>query len=1296
MTVAAFLGSQPAAVPRDLVFISYSHADKVWLERLRIFLKPFIRQNLQVWLDPYIEAGDDWRREISTALTRSSVGVLLVSANFLNSNFIYDEELPALLAGADTGEITLVPVPISASGFRETALAQFQFAHSPDSPLDGLPEPDRNAALVRIAEQIAVAARKAPDPTTRPATRREHAAPAAVSPITAAGGVAVLHGVPGQRPNYLRRQEYLDQLKQAVLGSTQHAVGITGMTPKGARIGLQGMGGIGKTVLAIDLVNDDEVRRAFHDGIFWLTLGQSIQPLQLQGELVAYIGGEGRTFATVNEARDRLQQLFEGKACLLVLDDLWHREDAEPFDALGERSRLLVTTRDADLLVSLGARELPLDVLSPGAALELLASWSGQTVSALPEAASEVAENCGYLPLALALAGARVQGGAEWQEVLAALERGRLEFLDHQYGSVFRSLRLSTDALIESERDRYFELAVFPQDADIPVETICTLWRYTGAMAAEASRDLLLRLQRRALLTRSEGGTRISFHDLQHDFLRLNIASLTDAHGSLVDAYRALVVSGWASGPDDGYFFQRLPHHLAAAERLGELTALLRDYDWLAAKLRATNVTAILADYDLVTRDLALVQQALRLSIPALLRDRSQLPGQLAGRLSGTSGPAIDALLAGAEHGPGRGWLRPRFASLVPRGPLRQILFGHSGAVTAVALSSNGNRALSGSNDNTLRLWDLATGETLRTLKGHTDPVNAVALTADGSRALSGSWDNTLRLWDLATGETLRTLEGHTHWVEAVAVLADGSRALSGSADGTLRLWDLATGETLRILEGHTTSYVTAVALTADGSRALSGSWDNTLRLWDLVTGEALRILEGHTSYVTAVALMADASRALSGSWDQTLRLWDLATGKTLRILEGHTGSVNTVALMADGSRGLSGSGDNTLRLWDLGTGETLRTIEGHTSYVTAVTLLPDGSRALSGSGDNTLRVWDLATGKTLHALERHTGSVSGVAVLADGRRALSGSWDNTLRLWDLATGKSLRTLEGHIGSIRAVAVFPDGSRALSGSSDDTLRVWDLTTGKTLCTLEGHTGPVNAMVLLAESNRALSGSGDSTLRLWDLATGKTLRIFEGHTHWVNVVALLADGRRALSSSWDNTLRLWDLATGKTLHTLEGHTGVSVVALQADGSRVLSGSSDNTLRLWDLATGETLHTLKGHTDRVSAVALLADGSRALSGSWDNTLRLWDLATGETLRTLEGHTGSVRATAVLADGNRALSGSLDNTLRLWDVVSGECLAEFSADAAIACLAFARDDLIVAGSEDGKIHVLEIREP
>ena len=428
---------------------------------------------------------------------------------------------------------------------------------------------------------------------------------------------------------------------------------------------------------------------------------------------------------------------------------------------LGPRSRLLVTTRDADLLVRLGAGEVSLGIPDEASALELLATFSGQARDTLRAAARKVVENCGHLPLALAVAGAQVRGGAAWEDVLSALERGRLEFPG--YGSIFNALQVSTDALASSDRDRYLELAVFPEDANVPVETICTLWRHSGGMELPDSRELLRRLHRQALLIRSDDRRRISFHDLQHDFLRLNVASLVEAHSALIEAYRAAAETGWANGPDDGYFFQHLPQHLVAADRIDELLELLCDYDWLVAKLRATNVAALLADYDLVGQDpdLALIQQALRLSIPALVRDRLHLPGQLLGRLRRADGPAVKTLVAGAENGPGRAWMRPRFSSLTPPGgPLRQILVGHEGRVTAVAFLPDGSRALAGSDDNTLRLWDLATGETLRTLEGHTDSVRAVAVLGDGSRALSGSWDNTLRLWDLQSGETLALSKG--------------------------------------------------------------------------------------------------------------------------------------------------------------------------------------------------------------------------------------------------------------------------------------------------------------------------------------------------------------------------------------------------------------------------------------------------------------------------------------------------------------------------------------------------------
>lgn len=153
--------------------------------------------------------------------------------------------------------------------------------------------------------------------------------------------------------------------------------------------------------------------------------------------------------------------------------------------------------------------------------------------------------------------------------------------------------------------------------------------------------------------------------------------------------------------------------------------------------------------------------------------------------------------------------------------------------------------------------------------------MNGVAVTPDGKRAISASQDRTLRVWNLATGKSRSSLGGHTGTVWGVAITPDGGRAISASADKTLRVWDLATGKPLVSLRGHTDT-VLGVAVLPDGERAISTSWDRTLRVWDLATGKSLASLEGHTDTVWGVAVTPDGKRAISASGDATLCVWDL------------------------------------------------------------------------------------------------------------------------------------------------------------------------------------------------------------------------------------------------------------------------------------------------------------------------------------------------------------------------------------------------------------------------------------
>ncbi len=303
------------------------------------------------------------------------------------------------------------------------------------------------------------------------------------------------------------------------------------------------------------------------------------------------------------------------------------------------------------------------------------------------------------------------------------------------------------------------------------------------------------------------------------------------------------------------------------------------------------------------------------------------------------------------------------------------LSLGHTAAVRSVVFSPDGKFALSGSDDNTLRLWDVESALSLRTFEGHASYVWSVSWSPDGRRILSASNDHTVLLWDVASGRMLRTFEGHQNSVSTVSWSPDGSCAISGSHDYTMRLWDIDAGDCVRTFQCSNSTL--SVSWSPDGRRILSCSYYSDLSLWDVESGICLRTFEGHSFYVNSVSWSPDGRHALSGSADKTLRLWDVDTGRCLRTFEGHTERVWSVSWSPDGCRALSGSADKTLRLWDVDTGRCLRTFEGHTDYVNSVSWSPDGHHALSGSNDNTLRLWDIDTGRCLRMFGDHEAWIS-------------------------------------------------------------------------------------------------------------------------------------------------------------------------------------------------------------------------------------------------------------------------------------------------------------------------------
>lgn len=745
-----------------------------------------------------------------------------------------------------------------------------------------------------------------------------------------------------------------------------------------------------------------------------------------------------------------------------------------------------------------------------------------------------------------------------------------------------------------------------------------------------------------------------------------------------------------------------LPYQQAHGERWDELQSTLTDFTFLQAKLNAVGPQPIIEDYDesyhcgYQGQSLSILQNAIRLSANALIKDKGQFAGQIIGRLMERAEPEIQSLLGQARQWNEALWLCPLTPNLSPPDEsLVRTLDGHLGAVMTVAgAPSNNTMVISASEDHSLRVWDIETGEELYILEGHEAPVWAVAMFPDGKRAVSGAKDHSIIIWDLESRKAFQQLEGHTGAIHAVSVCPEGSRVISASDDHTLILWDVETGRILRTLEGHDGT-VNAVAVSRDGHRAISASSDLTLRLWDLETGETLHVLQGNTSLVMAVAFLPDDRSAVSGAWDpfrfkRNLKVWDLEAGEELRTLKDRAWGINDLVMMPDGERSITAVADGTIKLWDLESGRVLRTLEGHTADVKSLALSQDGRRLVSASNDGTLKVWDLEVSKSLDNLFDFSLPLNHRIV--QQRRMLNKP-------------ESSGT---HALSLDAVAMFPNRGRAVSIANINTggdfsggmisqLAIWDLATGMRIRSLELRTGEISAVAVFPDGKRVITTSKDKTPQIWDLKTGGCVEGPRGHTDWITDIKIFTSGKYAISASYDKIVRVWDLDTHMEVTTLKGHNDtVTAVALFPDERRAISASEDKTLKIWDLDAKKEVRTLTGHDGWVTAVALLPDGLRVISASNDCTLKIWDVETGRVLSTLQGHRESVEAVAVFALGKYAVSASRDHSIKVWDLEEGGVIANFTGEGAYKCCAARLDgQTIIAGGDLGRTHILQLKE-
>ncbi|MBV9143603.1 MAG: TIR domain-containing protein [Pseudonocardiales bacterium] len=582
---------------RDVVFVSYSHCDAQWVQRFRVLLNPLVRRKrLRLWVDTEIRVGNQWHPDILTMIKQSSVALLLVSADYLGSDFIMDHELPALIKQG----VRLAPVLVGECLWQHVPeLERVQWLHDPgrEGALNLLgDQPARDRQLRLICEQLMAVAPEGPGDALRTPPMPPAAADSSPVAVVQAGSVGgELWGVPALPPGYLAREE-LAAVIAAVISVEGGAVGLTGEV---SAIGLHGQGGIGKTVLAAAVAHDEGIRCRFPDGVYWVAVGEKTDVLGIQLELLTRLGGRERVPRTVVEAREALREVLAQRRVLLVVDDVWSDTAALAFQVTGPRGRVLYTSRDPQALTAAGARLHLVDVLSPQAARALAAAILDIPPSVLPPVADRAFAEVGYVALAVALLAAAVRGGQSWEAIHIDLRRDAGIFGDHPYANTFKAMQLSLTALPTEVVEALLSLAVFPSDTQIPLAAITRYWAHTRGHSPQQTKRDLEALAAANLLRLEANG--VGFHDLQHEYLLLHAPTLTLLHAELLNAYRALLPAGkhdqwWRLPLEEPYIWEHLTAHLGAAGERRVLAHTVTDPAYLTQRITIGGANAAETD----------------------------------------------------------------------------------------------------------------------------------------------------------------------------------------------------------------------------------------------------------------------------------------------------------------------------------------------------------------------------------------------------------------------------------------------------------------------------------------------------------------------------------------------------------------------------------------------------------------------------------------------------------------------------------------------------------------------------
>ena len=589
--------------------------------------------------------------------------------------------------------------------------------------------------------------------------------------------------------------------------------------------------------------------------------------------------------------------------------------------------------------------------------------------------------------------------------------------------------------------------------------------------------------------------------------------------------------------------------------------------------------------------------------------------------------------------------------------------------------------------------------------KGHKEVVYDGKFFPDGKSLVTASFDQTLKLWDIATQSTLRTMVGHTGIVLTVDVSPNGKIIASGSSDRTIRLWDVPNSDPVSTIKIHDNS-VTAMATSKDGSLTATGDDKGLIRVWTTaITGSdsaSIAIdqskLSSEISIGRAIARLAwrnDRKQLAAACVDGSVVVASLAVDEVddsnqIDRLIAHDGEVTCVSFTPNNQHIFSCGADGYVRRWPSTISRTL-TYEGTAKAATAVAIHPKGTVIAVVGKDGSAKILKRADGVLVHSLEGSAGPVKTVAFNRTGSQVATLGSDHVVRLYDVATGKSVletaaakspltslmfsidekdvivgtergdvlahtidaagkfRSLSKRPKAVRTFASTSDGTRLLFAGDDQKLWIRDAATGRTERGVD-FDGEVTAVTISPNNATIAVGLASGTVLTIDAKTLETVSQLVGHASAVQKVAFNTSGTQLISAA-EGTVRLWDLKAQAIAQSYsDDENSIVDFAVQSDNKSIITAHADGSVRVETIAA-QIVH--RADDTRVNDLSISANGSQYATAGADGTIKLWITSNSTPKLSFTGFEGPALCVSLSPDNQQIAAGGTDKTIRTWNV-------------------------------------------